>query len=125
MLLCLRTASSGDGVDEDLCKRFVNCLLRLASRSFCTDNLSRERRGLVGGVAGESAVEMPLFTSPALSGDSVVLLPPLQQRPSSEGGGDGGRTSEKGASRTFAAMISPFLIFLLQFVEFDEYFLSG
>lgn len=89
MLLFLRSSSSGDGVDADLCKRFVNCLLRLASRSFWTDSRSRRRRGLVGGVGGgESVVVIELFTSEAIPGVSVVL-PPLQQR-LSEGGGVGG-----------------------------------
>lgn len=76
--------------DDDLCKRVVNCRLRLASRSFCTDNRLRRRRGFVGGVGGGvRAVLVELFTSEVSSGDSGVL-PPLQQRPSSEGGGEGG-----------------------------------
>jgi hypothetical protein len=107
MSLCRRTVSSGEGVDEDLCRRFVNCLLRLASRSFWTDNRSRERRGLVGGVGGgDNVVEVLLFTSEPFPGDSVVL-PPLQQRPSSEGGGDGGAlASENGAPRiVFSAIV--------------------
>lgn len=122
MPLCRRTVSSGEGVDDDLCRRVVNCLLRFASRSFWTDNRSRERRGLVGGVrGGDNVVKVLLFTSEPFPRESMVL-PPLQQRPSSEGGGDGGAlANEKGTPRIVSA-IAVFSDFFLLCGTCMEYF---